>query len=77
MQTVNRVLPVEDLTSMDLTRDANDAVGVEVLYDGRMVHEASLLLPCENRGIGEIEGEGYLRLNLIHVLPSRTSRASK
>jgi hypothetical protein len=77
MKTLNSLFPVERLTSVGLTRDGDDAVGVEVLYDGGVVSEASLLFPREDGGIREIEGKGYLRLNLIYVLPARASRASE
>ena len=56
MKTLNRVLPVERLTSVRLTRDGDNAVGVEVLYDGWVVSEAALLFPRKDRGVGEIEG---------------------
>ena len=41
---------------MRLTGDRDNALGVEVLHDGGMVSEASLLLPRQRGGIGEIEG---------------------
>jgi hypothetical protein len=77
MKALNGLLPVERLTSVRLTRDGDNTVGVEVLYDGGVVSEASLLFPRKHGGISKIEGKDYLRLNLINVLSARPSRASE
>jgi hypothetical protein len=45
MKTLNGILSIERLTSMNLTGNGDNAISVKVLNDGGMVSKTSLLLP--------------------------------
>jgi hypothetical protein len=45
MKTLNGILSIERLTSVNLTRDGDNAISVKVLNDDGMVSKTSLLLP--------------------------------
>lgn len=75
MKTLDGLLSVERLTSMSLTGDGDESVGVQVRRDAGVIAEAPLLFPGKRCGVGEIEGDRYLRFHFIDVLSTRTARA--